>query len=111
VKVVGPLAAKPKHQPNGQLGLVELVIKAEMNPALPKGLPNLGATRIVVWCTEKQFNKIKNTITPESRFVIEGEPAVGVGADLKAFLRVICLRITTIELEQALRNVQAQAVQ
>jgi hypothetical protein len=108
LKVVGPLVSKPKHQPNNQVGIVELVIKSEMNTALPKGLPNLGSTKIVVWCTEKQFNKIKNTITPESRFVIEGEPYATVGADLKAFLRVICLKLTTIEIEQALRNVQEQ---
>jgi hypothetical protein len=108
LKVVGPLVGKPKHQPNGQVGIVELVIKSEMNTALPKGLPNLGSTKIVVWCTEKQFNKIKNTITAESRFVIEGEPYATVGADLKAFLRVVCLKLTTIEIEQALRNVQEQ---
>jgi hypothetical protein len=113
LKVVGPLVGKPKHQPNNQVGLVELVIKVEMNTALPKGLPNLGTTRVVVWCTEKQFNKIKNTITQESRFVIEGEPAVGVSVgakgDMQPFLRVICLKLTTIELEQALRSVQDQA--
>ncbi|MEI6043125.1 MAG: hypothetical protein WCS37_01920 [Chloroflexota bacterium] len=109
LKVVGPLLNKPKHQPNNQVGIVELVIKAEMNTALPKGLPNLGNTRIVVWCTEKQFNKIKNTLTAESRFVIEGEPSAAVGADLQPFLRVICLKLTTIELEQALREAQSQS--
>jgi hypothetical protein len=104
LKVVGPLVGKPKPQPNGQVGIIELVLKTEMNVGLPKGLPNLGSTRIVVWCTEKQFNKIKNTITAESRFIAEGEIAAAVGADLTPFVRLICLKLSTVEYDQALRS-------
>jgi uncharacterized NAD-dependent epimerase/dehydratase family protein len=80
------------------------VIKSEMNPGLPKGLPNLGDTRIVVWCTEKQFGKISETLKLESRVIAEGEIAAAVGADLTAFVRLICLKLTTVENEQALRS-------
>jgi hypothetical protein len=106
LKVVGPLVGKPKPQPNGQVGVIELVIKSEMNVGLPKGLPHLGSTRIVVWCTDKQFNKIKSTVTPESRFAAEGEIAAAVGADLTPFVRLICLKLTTVEYDQALRSSQ-----
>ena len=106
LKVVGTLVGKPKPQPNGQVGIMELVLKSEMNPGLPKGLPNLGSTRIVVWCTEKQFNKIKNTITAESRIIAEGEMVAAIGTDLLPFVRLICLKLTTVEYEQALRSNQ-----
>jgi len=99
---------KPKPQPNGQVGIIELVLKSEMNQGLPKGLPNLGSTRVVVWCTEKQFNKIKKTVTPESRFIAEGEMAAAVGADLTPFVRLICMKLSTVEYDQALRNSAAQ---
>ena len=104
LKVVGSLVSKPKPQPNGQVGIMELVLKSEMNPGLPKGLPNLGSTRIVVWCTEKQFNKIKNTITAESRIIAEGEMVAAIGTDLLPFVRLICLKLTTVEYEQSLRS-------
>ena len=108
LKVVGPIVGKPKPQPNGQVGIIELVLKSEMNQGLPKGLPNLGSTRVVVWCTEKQFNKIKKTVTPESRFIAEGEMAAAVGADLTPFVRLICMKLSTVEYDQALRNSAAQ---
>lgn len=103
ITVTGRLSGPPKLNPQGREGLVELVLETEMSQALPKGLPNLGATRTVVWCTQKQYNKVKDTLTPQSRLLIEGEPAPAVSSDFKPFLRVICLRLTTLELEQAQR--------
>jgi hypothetical protein len=104
--LIGNLMSSPKVNPNGKEGLVELNFKVEMSQALPKGLPNLGESRVVVWCTQKQFNKLKEatTITPQTRFLIEGEPMPAVGSDLSPFLRLICIRLTTVELEQAKRS-------
>ncbi len=104
LKIVGTLSGKPKMRPNNQEGVVELVFKTTMKQGLPKGLPNLGSTRVVVWCTDKQYAKVKASITPQSRFIIEGEVAAAVGADLNPFIRVICMKLSTVELEQALRD-------
>lgn len=101
--VIGSLLARPKVNPNGKEGLVELRFKAEMNSSsLPKGLPDLGGSRVVVWCTKKQFEKVLQQIelTPQTRFIVEGEPVPAVSADLTPFLRIVCTRLTTIELEQ-----------
>jgi PHAX RNA-binding domain len=100
--VVGNLSGNPKLNPQGREGLLELPFIAEMGSSLPKGLPNLGSSKIVVWCTKKQFDKISQqvTITPQTRFLIEGEPVPAVGVDFSPFLRIICTRLTTVELEQ-----------
>ena len=103
VTVIGTVAGRPKLNPQNQVGLVELVIQTEMSQSLPKGLPNLGATRVVVWCSEKQYNKIKDSLTPQSRLIVEGEAVAAVGADFVPFIRVVCLRLTTVELDQARR--------
>ncbi|HEX2909940.1 MAG TPA: hypothetical protein VH186_03975 [Chloroflexia bacterium] len=102
VTVIGSLSGTPKLNPQAREGLLELPFKAEMGNSLPKGLPNLGESKVVVWCSAKQFEKItqQTTITRETRFLIEGEPIPAVGTDLSPFLRVICTRLTTLELEQ-----------
>ena len=103
ITVIGRLIGAPKLKPQGLEGLLELVIETEMSQSLPKGLPNLGKSRVVIWCTQKQFDKIKSTLTPQSRLLIEGEPAPAVNADFKPFIKVICLKLSTLDLEQAQR--------
>ena len=103
VTVIGTIKGQPKLNPQNQAGLVELVIQTEMSQSLPKGLPNLGATKVVVWCSEKQYNKIKDDLTSQSRLIVEGEVGAAVGADFVPFIRVVCLRLTTVELDQARR--------
>jgi hypothetical protein len=102
VTVIGSLSDIPKLNPQAREGLLELSFEAKMGSSLPKGLPNLGESRVVVWCTTKQFEKITQQVivTRETRFLIEGEPVPAVGADFSPFLRIICTRLTTLELEQ-----------
>lgn len=104
IKIIGSVVRKPKYEPNGKAGIVELEFNVEMSQSLPKGLPNLGKTRAVVWCSQKQYEKIKNTVTPQTRFLIEGEPSAAIrAADETAFIKVICLKLSTLEIEQAMR--------
>lgn len=104
IKIIGSVVRKPKYEPNGMVGIVELEFKVEMSQSLPKGLPNLGTTRAVVWCSQKQYEKIKNTVTPQTRFLVEGEPSAAIRAtDETAFLKIICLKLSTLEIEQAMR--------
>jgi len=103
VNLSGNIVGSPRLNPQGLEGLVELTFMSEMMPTLPKGLPNLGSTKIVVWCTQKQFSKIKDTLKPDSRLIVEGELSVGVAKDLSPFARVICTKLSTVELEQAQR--------
>ncbi len=104
VNLSGNLVGTPRLNPQGLEGLIELTFLSEMMPTLPKGLPNLGSTKIVVWCTQKQFSKIKDTLKPDSRLIVEGELSVGVAKDLSPFARVICTKLSTVELEQAQRS-------
>ena len=101
VTVTGTLAAAPKR--DAEKGLVELVFQIEMTPTLPKGLPNLGTSRVTVICTIRQFEKLAETttITPQTRFLVEGEPSPAVNRELQPFLKVVCLRLTTLDAEQA----------
>ena len=101
VTITGTLAAAPKR--DAEKGLVELVFGIEMSAGLPKGLPNLGTSRVTVICTIKQFEKLAETttITPQTRFMVEGEPSPVVNRELQPFLKVVCLRLTTLEAEQA----------
>ena len=101
VTITGTLAAAPKRDTDK--GLVELAFGIEMSAGLPKGLPNLGTSRVTVICTIKQFEKLAETttITPSTRFLVEGEPSPAVNRDLQPFLKVICLRLTTMDAEQA----------
>jgi hypothetical protein len=103
--IVGSILGSPKINPQGMEGLLELQFKAEMNNSLPKGLPNLGHSKVTVWCTKKQFDKVsqQTPITSLTRFIIEGEPVPAVSADFTPFLRIICTRLTTVELEQSRR--------
>jgi hypothetical protein len=102
--VIGTLEGKPKLNPQGQRDVVELNFKAEMNNPLPKGLPNLGTTPVVVWCNTRQWAKVADIVKPDTKFNIEGEIAAGVKADMTAFIRIICMNLTTAELEQAKRQ-------
>lgn len=107
--VVGNITGSPKFNPHNQTGLVELQFTVEMSQSLPKGLPYLGASRVVVWCTKKQYEKVVAAETAtatlsQTRFLIEGEPVPAVGADLTPFLRLLCTRLTTVELEQVRHN-------
>ena len=101
VTITGTLAAAPKR--DSEKGLVELAFGIEMSAGLPKGLPNLGTSRVTVICTVKQFEKLAETtpITPQTRFLVEGEPSPAINRELQPFLKVICLRLTTLEAEQA----------
>ena len=111
VVVNGTLTASPKtiKQSSGQ-EILELVFESEMSETLPKGLPNLGSTRVVVWATPKQWAKIKDVVTlGVTRLLVEGEASAGVVfKDKTAFLKIICTRLTTLELEQANKKGQAQ---
>jgi hypothetical protein len=104
IAITGRLARRPKVEPNGKTGLVELEFEVEMSQSLPKGLPNLGKTRAVVWCSKKQYDKMKDSIKPQTRLRVEGEPGAGYSiVDEKAFLRVICLKLINLDAEQAAR--------
>jgi len=111
VVVNGTLTASPKtiKQSSGQ-EILELVFESEMSETLPKGLPNLGSTRVVVWATPKQWAKVKDEVTLGStRLLVEGEASAGVVfKDKTAFLKIICTRLTTLEMEQANKKGQAQ---
>ena len=111
VVVNGTLTASPKiiKQSSGQ-EILELVFESVMSETLPKGLPNLGSTRVVVWATPKQWAKIKDVVTlGVTRLLVEGEASAGVVfKDKTAFLKIICTRLTTLELEQANKKGQAQ---
>ena len=101
VTITGTLAGAPKR--DAEKALVELVFGIEMSATLPKGLPNLGTSRVTVICTIKQFEKLTETtsITPQTRFLVEGEPSPAVNRELQPFLKVVCLRLTTLNTEQA----------
>lgn len=106
VTLIGSLSSNLKPDPQGQKDLLELTFKAEVSNSLPKGLPNMGGSKVVVWCTKKQLEKVLQevSVTSATRFLIEGEPVPAVSADLTPFLRVLCTRLTTVELEQGRYN-------
>lgn len=108
IVITGRLDGKPKANPQNLAGILELTVNTEMNQALPKGLPNLGSMKAVIWVTEKQFKKASEGATPETRFLIEGEPMPAVGADFKPFLRVVCTRFSNLDAEVAARKAQAE---
>jgi hypothetical protein len=111
--VIGALTRQPRPYPtanNGggggsQVALIELELESEMNSGLPKGLPNLGKSRVVVICNQKQWNKVKDIYeaNPLTRLIIEGEPTAAIRSDFTPFLKVICVRLTSVEQEQAAR--------
>jgi hypothetical protein len=104
--VTGTLTEKPVYR---QDGVIELAFQTEMNEGLPKGLPNLGSSWVLVWCNQRQWNKVKEAIQPDSRLIAEGEACPQVTEDGQAYIVVICTRLTTPELEQA-RNVQKETL-
>lgn len=108
ITITGRLEGNPRSNPQGLAGVVEIVVNTEMNTALPKGLPSLGATRVVIWVTEKSFRKAQQDATPQTRYLIEGEPMPAVDRDFKPFLRVMCTRFSNLDLEQA-RRAEEQA--
>ena len=107
--IIGTLAGAPRN--DAAAGLVELEFAVEMNSALPKGLPNLGKSRAVAICTRKQFDKIAEAqpITPQTRFIVEGEGAPAVNRDLQPFLKVVCIKLSTVELDQTARVPKPEA--
>lgn len=99
--VVGTPLGPPAPSPGGMPGLLQILFAVEMTAELPKGLPNLGKSRVVVFCTEKQYNRVKEHLTPTSRLIIEGEAAPILDAQGKPIVCLVCLKMTTPELEQA----------
>lgn len=108
IVITGRLDGKPKANPQNLAGVLELTVNTEMNQALPKGLPNLGSMKAVIWVSEKQFKKASEGATAQTRFLIEGEPMPAVGADFKPFLRVVCTRFSNLDAEVAARKAQAE---
>ena len=69
----------------------------------------LEKTLVKVWCTEKQYNKIKPSLNPASRYLIEGELGAGINSQtFQPFIRVLTTRITTLELEQEAKQKKAE---
>jgi hypothetical protein len=104
-KVVITGSPKPGSQikvaPQGLAGVLELLFEIEPGANPAKGLPVLEKTLVKVWCTEKQYNKIKPSLNPNSRYLIEGEIGAGINSQtFQPFIRVLTTRITTLELEQ-----------
>jgi hypothetical protein len=109
-----PLSDNPRVINRGRdQQLIELVFDNQMSNKLPKGLPNLGNTQVVVWVTGKQwrtFQKnsqslgINSDIANHSRIIIEGEVATSVTKNLEPFLRLLCVRLSSPELEKARRE-------
>lgn len=103
VVITGRLRAgsQPKAAPQGLAGVLELLFEIEPGANPPKGLPVLEKTLVKVWATEKQYNKIKDSLTAASRYLVEGEIGAGINSqNFQPFIRVICTRLTTLELEQ-----------
>src|SRR5215203_2634384 len=66
-------------------------------PTLPKGLPVLGPTPVVVWCTPKQWAKVREGLTGTTRLIAEGEAALAQDADGVPVLRLVCLSLRTLD--------------
>ena len=95
--VVGSLAGPPQDIAGPVGPLVELPFRCEMTPTLPKGLPVLGPTPVVVWCTPKQWAKVREGLTGTTRLIAEGEAALAQDANGASLLRLICLNLRTLE--------------
>jgi hypothetical protein len=111
---LAPLSDNPRVINRGRdQQLIELVFDNQMSNKLPKGLPNLGNTQVVAWVTGKQwrtFQKnnqtlgINSDLANHSRIIIEGEIATSVTKNLEPFLRLLCIRLSSPELEKARRE-------
>ncbi len=111
-KVVITGSPKPGSQikvaPQGLAGVLELLFEIEPGANPAKGLPVLEKTLVKVWCTEKQYNKIKDSLNSTSRYLIEGEMGAGINSQtFQPFIRVLTTRITTLELEQEAKQKKA----
>ncbi len=101
--------SQPKAAPQGLAGVLELLFEIEPGANPSKGLPVLEKTLVKVWATEKQYNKLKDSLTPSSRYLIEGEIGAGINSqNFEPFIRVICTRLTTIELEQEAKQKKSE---
>jgi hypothetical protein len=95
--VVGSLAGLPQDIAGPAGPLVELRFHCEMTPTLPKGLPVLGPTPVAVWCTPKQWAKVRDSLTGTTRLIAEGEAALAQDAGGTPLLRLVCLNLRTLE--------------
>jgi hypothetical protein len=112
-KVVITGSPRPDSQlkvaPQGLAGVLELLFEIEPGANPAKGLPVLEKTLVRVWFTDKQYHKIKDSLNPASRYLIEGEIGAGINSqDFQPFIRVLCTRLTTIELEQEAKQKKAE---
>ncbi len=98
-----------KVAPQGLAGVLELLFEIEPGANPAKGLPVLEKTLVKVWCTDKQYSKIKPSLNPNSRYLIEGEIGAGTNSQtFQPFIRVLTTRITTLELEQEAKVKKAE---
>lgn len=112
-KVVITGSPKPgselKVAPQGLAEVMELMFEIEPGANPAKGLPVLEKTLVKAWFTAKQYNKIKDSLNPNSRYLIEGEIGAGINSqNFEPFIRVICTRLTTIELDQEAKQKKAE---
>lgn len=100
--VIGSPRGEP--QPTDQAGVLQLTFDVEMSTSMPKGLPTLGRSRVVVLCTEKQYRPIAAAGGVTGRMLVEGEVAPTLSAAGKPIQVLVCTRLTTLDLEQAKRS-------
>ncbi len=94
ITITGNTTKEPKINEDGT---VDLIIKAEMSPHVPKGLKSLGASLCLVHVSKKTWKKVSDKATPDSFYIIQGEGKSRVNKKQIPFIEIIAFDISLKE--------------
>lgn len=91
ITITGTTSKPPKVKEDKT---VDLIIKVDMSPAVPKGLKSLGQSICLVHVGSKTWNKVAGAVKDDSYYIIQGEVKSNVNSKSVPFLEVVAFDIT-----------------
>lgn len=91
ITITGVPTKEPKIKTDGT---VDLLIKVDMSPAVPKGLESLGASLCLVHVGKKTWKKVGGVATKDSFYIVQGEAKANVSKKNTPFMEIIAFDIS-----------------